>query len=159
MCTYLQIYAINQHAKNQIIAVTRTFKFPFVVKAFWQTLQTNGRSPVWVRMWIWTAELELKFLWQTRHKCFKFVDCGSSFDGLWDDEAVIDDSSKYDVLFDWVGEDGGNDVGKLFSNDLEWNKELGMESDNGIVDFNCEEPGSLNYVKSFILYNPLMLKD
>lgn len=61
---------------------------------------------------MWTAELELKFLWQTRHKCFKFADCGFSFDGLWDDEA--DGSSEYD----WVGELGGNDTGKLLSNNL-----------------------------------------
>lgn len=43
-------------------------------------------------------------------------------------------------------------MGKLFSNDLlEWNRELGMVSVNGIVDFSCEEPASLNYVNHFIL--------
>lgn len=42
-------------------------------------------------------------------------------------------------------------MGKLFSNDfLEW-KELGMDSDKGIVDFNCNEPEILNYVKAFKL--------
>lgn len=40
-----------------------TFKLPLVVKAFWQTLHTNGRSPVCVRMWICSDDVELKFFW------------------------------------------------------------------------------------------------
>lgn len=130
------------------VYVSHTFKLPFVVNAFWQTLQTNGRSPVWVRKWIWTAELELKFFRQIRHRCFEFADWGFSFDCLFD----IGNSSKYDDLVDCVGEEDGYDVGKLFSNDfLEWNRELGMGSGKGIVDFSCNEPVSLNYVKTFKL--------
>lgn len=146
MCTYIAkcqtIKLFHSLQKFELSIPIRTFKFPFVVNAFWQTLQTNGRSPVWVRMWIWTAELELKFLWQTRHKCFKFVDCGFSFDGLLDGDEEADGSSEYDVLFDWVGELGGNDL--LASDFLEWNRGLGMVSGNGIVDLSCDEPASLN---------------
>lgn len=50
-----------------------TLRFPLVVKAFWHTLHWKGLSPVWVRMWIWRAELELKFLRQTWQKCLLFT--------------------------------------------------------------------------------------
>jgi len=43
------------------------------VNAFWHTLHWKGLSPVWVRMWIWRAELELKFLRQTWQKCLLFT--------------------------------------------------------------------------------------
>lgn len=134
--------------------VAFTFRLPFVVNAFWHTLQTNGREPVCVRKWMWRAELELKFLRQTRHKCLEFVDCWLSLDDwLVDAEAMTDSSSGYDVLLDWVdGECSGNEVGELLSDDfLEWNRELGMVSDNGIVGFNCVASENLNYVKLFTL--------
>ena len=46
-----------------------TFKFPLVVKDLPHTVQLNGRSPVWVRMWICNAEPEEKFFLQTRQMC------------------------------------------------------------------------------------------
>lgn len=46
-----------------------TLRLPLVVKAFWQTWHGNGLSPVWVLIWIWSAEDEEKFLLQIWHKC------------------------------------------------------------------------------------------
>lgn len=40
-----------------------------MVKAFWQTAQRKGLSPVCVRIWICRAEDEEKFFRQTPHKC------------------------------------------------------------------------------------------
>lgn len=97
---------------------------------------------------MWRAELELKFLRQTRQKCLEFVDCEFSLDaGLLLD---VDDSSEHNVRLDWVdGECSGNEVGELLSEVfLEWNRELGMVSDNGIVGFSCVAPANLNHVKT-----------
>lgn len=41
------------------------------MKAFWHTEQTNGRSPVCVRMWIWSADVDEKFFVHTLQMCFR----------------------------------------------------------------------------------------
>lgn len=47
-----------------------TLRFPLVVKAFWHTEHTKGRSPVCVLMWIWSADVDEKFFVHTLHTCF-----------------------------------------------------------------------------------------
>lgn len=50
-----------------------TFRFPFVVKAFPQTVHLKGLSPVCVLIWICRALALLKPFWQTWHWCFSGV--------------------------------------------------------------------------------------
>lgn len=51
------------------LSLSLTFKLPLVVNAFRHTVHRNGLSPVCVRMCIWSADDDEKFLWHTLHKC------------------------------------------------------------------------------------------
>lgn len=53
------------------------FRFPFTLKLRLQIWQTNGRSPVWTRLWFSRWSLRGKFFPHIGHRCFLELESSS----------------------------------------------------------------------------------